>query len=45
MTNSQFFSVEIVIYMLSYGMGVGIVPWLLIGELCPMEVQFFIPFG
>jgi hypothetical protein len=25
--------------MLSYGMGVGTVPWLLIGELCPIEVD------
>merc|ERR1712223_1040076 len=29
----------IVIYMLSYGLGVGTVPWLLLGELCPTKVK------
>ena len=29
----------IVIYMLGFGMGVGTVPWLLLGELCPSEVK------
>ncbi len=32
------FLVEIVVYMLTFGMGVGTVPWLLLGELCPIEV-------
>ena len=31
-------SVEIVIFMLTYGLGVGTIPWLLVGELCPIEV-------
>lgn len=25
--------------MLSYGLGVGTVPWLLLGELCPTKVK------
>ena len=29
----------IVIYMLGFGIGVGTVPWLLLGELCPSEVK------
>ena len=29
----------IVIYMLCYGIGVGTVPWLLLGELCPTKVK------
>ena len=29
----------IVIYMLGFGAGVGTVPWLLLGELCPSEVK------
>ena len=33
------FSVEIVAYMLAFGIGVGLVPWLLLGELCPAEVN------
>jgi len=32
------FPVEIVVYMLSFGIGVGTIPWLLVGELCPIEV-------
>ena len=31
--------VEIVAYMLSNGVGVGTVPWLLLGELCPARVK------
>lgn len=31
--------VEIVAYMLSNGIGVGTVPWLLLGELCPARVK------
>ena len=31
--------VLIVIYMLGFGAGVGTVPWLLLGELCPAEVK------
>ena len=31
--------VEIVAYMLSNGIGVGTVPWLLLGELCPAKVK------
>jgi hypothetical protein len=31
--------VEIVVYMLSFGFGVGTVPWLLLGELCPARVK------
>ena len=31
--------VLIVIYMLGFGAGVGTVPWLLLGELCPSEVK------
>jgi hypothetical protein len=30
--------VEIVAYMLAFGVGVGTVPWLLLGELCPVQV-------
>ena len=30
---------EIVAYMLSNGVGVGTVPWLLLGELCPARVK------
>jgi hypothetical protein len=28
----------VVLYMLSFGIGVGTVPWLLLGELCPSKV-------
>ena len=31
--------VEIIAYMLSNGVGVGTVPWLLLGELCPARVK------
>ena len=31
--------VEIVAYMLAFGLGVGTVPWLLLGELCPAKVK------
>ena len=31
--------VEIIAYMLSNGAGVGTVPWLLLGELCPARVK------
>ena len=31
--------VEIVAYMLAFGIGVGTVPWLLLGELCPVQVK------
>jgi hypothetical protein len=31
--------IEIVAYMLSFGLGVGTVPWLLLGELCPTRVE------
>ena len=31
--------VEVVFYMLSYGLGVGTIPWLLLGELCPARVK------
>ena len=30
---------EIVAYMLSNGVGMGTVPWLLLGELCPARVK------
>ena len=30
----------VVLYMLSFGIGVGTVPWLLLGELCPSKVSF-----
>jgi hypothetical protein len=33
------FKVEIVAYMLTFGVGVGTVPWLLLGELCPIQVK------
>ncbi len=29
----------VVLYMLSFGIGVGTVPWLLLGELCPSKVS------
>ena len=29
----------IVIYMLAFGLGLGTVPWLLLGELCPSQVK------
>jgi hypothetical protein len=35
----HFFLVEIVVYMLAFGLGVGLVPWLLLGELCPAQVH------
>ena len=31
--------VEIVAYILSFGIGVGTIPWLLLGELCPAKVK------
>jgi hypothetical protein len=30
----------VVLYMLSFGIGVGTVPWLLLGELCPSKVSY-----
>ena len=30
---------EIIVYMLSYGAGLGTVPWILLGELCPAKVK------
>jgi len=30
---------EIVCYMMAFGIGVGTVPWLLLGELCPVQVK------
>lgn len=30
---------EIVLYMLAFGIGVGTVPWLLLGELCPGSIK------
>jgi hypothetical protein len=38
LTKLFIFPVEIVVYMLTFGIGVGTVPWLLLGELCPIEV-------
>lgn len=32
---------EIVAYMMAFGIGVGTVPWLLLGELCPVQVVVF----
>eukprot|EP00095_Tigriopus_kingsejongensis_P012514 maker-scaffold455_size166772-snap-gene-0.29 protein:Tk12514 transcript:maker-scaffold455_size166772-snap-gene-0.29-mRNA-1 annotation:"hypothetical protein BRAFLDRAFT_82927" len=44
--------VEIVFYMLAFGIGVGTVPWLLLGELCPPSIKgltsgftMFVAFG
>jgi hypothetical protein len=31
--------VEIILYILFFGFGVGTVPWLLLGELCPVRVK------
>ena len=31
--------VEMILYILFFGLGVGTVPWLLLGELCPVKVK------
>ena len=31
--------VEMIFYILFFGLGVGTVPWLLLGELCPVKVK------
>lgn len=31
--------IEIILYILFFGLGVGTVPWLLLGELCPVKVK------
>ena len=31
--------IEIILYILFFGLGVGTVPWLLLGELCPVKVR------
>jgi len=32
-------AVSVILYMLVYGAGVGTIPWLLLGELCPCKVK------
>ena len=34
------FTAEVVSFMLTLGLGVGSIPWLLLGELCPVQVVF-----
>ena len=31
--------IEIILYILFFGLGVGTVPWLLLGESCPVKVK------
>ena len=31
--------IEMILYILFFGLGVGTVPWLLMGELCPVKVK------
>ena len=35
--------IEIILYILFFGLGVGTVPWLLLGELCPVKAPTLCP--
>ena len=34
--------VEMGIYIFGYGVGVGTIPWMLAGEICPIKVTIFV---